>query len=479
MARYEAVIGLEVHAQLATRSKMFCACASNLKDAPPNTTVCPVCTGHPGTLPTVNAGAVEMAIKVGLALGCKIHARSIFARKNYFYPDLPKGYQISQYESPLCTGGSVKVKTKRTDSEFPLIRIHLEEDAGKLMHDYGHPEKSHVDFNRCGVPLIEIVSGPDMRSPGEAGDYLRTLRNVLVYLGVCEGNLQEGNFRCDANISIRPVGQREFGTRAEMKNLNSFKAVERAVAYEIERQIKVVDGGGKVVQETRLWNDAAGRTESMRSKEEAHDYRYFPDPDLMPLTVDEKWIGRVRATLPELAHAKAMRFTRDYGITEADALIMTEDKRLADYFEETAACGAPPKKAANWIISELLRELKESEEGIAACPIGPEKLAELIGLIEDGTISGKTAKTIFAAMYRGEGVDIRGLIESKNLQQNTDSKIIEKHIDDAIAANPKQLEQYRSGKKAVLGFFVGQIMKATEGTANPELVNELLKRKLK
>jgi len=475
MSKYEAVIGLEVHAQLATASKMFCACASNLRGAEPNTTICPVCTGQPGTLPVVNGGAVEMAIKVGLALGCSIQGRSVFARKNYFYPDLPKGYQISQYDKPLCHGGSVKVRTKDTDKEIALIRIHLEEDAGKLLHDYGHPEQSHVDFNRCGVPLIEIVSGPDMRSPKEAGDYLRTLRNVLVYLGVCEGNLQEGNFRCDANVSIRPAGQKELGTRTEMKNLNSFKAVERALAYEIERQTKVVDGGGKVVQETRLWNDAAGRTEQMRTKEEAHDYRYFPDPDLMPLIVPKEWVERVRGSLPELAGAKAARFVAEHGIKEADAAILTDDRRLADYFERVVTAGAPAVKASNWIISELMRELKDTEEGIAACPIRPGHLAELIKHIEDGKISGKMAKTIFEKMYQ-DGSD---KVDLGSFSQISDTSEIESIVDKVIADNPKQLEQYRGGKTAVMGYFVGQVMKATKGKANPKIVNELLKKKLK
>ena len=477
MAKYETVIGLEVHAQLATASKMFCACASNERGAEPNTTICPVCTAQPGTLPVVNRNAVEMAIKVGLALGCAIQGRSVFARKNYFYPDLPKGYQISQYDLPLCLGGTVTVKTRETDREISLIRIHLEEDAGKLLHDYGHPEKSHVDFNRCGVPLIEIVSNPDMRSPREAGDYLRTLRNVLVYLGVCEGNLQEGNFRCDANVSIRPVGQKEFGTRTEMKNLNSFKAVERAIAYEVERQAKVIDDGGKVKLETRLWNDAAGRTEPMRTKEEAHDYRYFPDPDLMPLTVDKKWIEKMRGSLPELAGAKAARFVSEHGIPESDARILTDDRRLADYFEGVIAAGSPAKRAANWIISELLREIKDEEEGIAACRIKPADMARLIKLIEDGNISGKIAKEVFAEMY-ATGKAPESIVKEKNLAQVSDVSAIEKAVDDVIASNSKQVEQYRGGKSQVLGFLVGQVMKVTKGQANPQMVNEILKKKL-
>ncbi len=476
MTVYEPVIGLEVHAQLRTRSKMFCGCSTSFGD-PPNTNICPVCMGHPGTLPVVNRAAIEMAVKTGLALGCDIQEQSVFARKNYFYPDLPKAYQISQYEFPLCFGGRVPIRTDGAVKEIALIRIHLEEDAGKLLHDYGHENASHVDFNRCGVPLIEIVSGPDLRSPREAGDYLRTLRNVLVYLDVCEGNLQEGNFRCDANISIRPRGQEQFGTRTEMKNLNSFRAVERAIAYEIERQTKVLDDGGTVVQETRLWNDAAGRTESMRSKEEAHDYRYFPDPDLLPLVVDERQIARIRETLPELAGARAERFVHEHGIPDADAIVLTDDKTLADYFEQVVAAGAPAKKAANWILSELLRVLKEVEEGVAASPVTSGQLAELIRLVEEGTISGKIAKEVVEEMAT-TGDDAAAIVERKGLRQLSDAGELEQIVDEVIAANPKQLEQYRGGKTAVMGFFVGQVMKATKGQANPKLVNELLKKKL-
>ncbi len=476
MSSYEAVIGLEVHAQLSTESKMFCACSTSA-GSPPNTNICPVCTGQPGTLPVVNRRAIEMAIKAGLALGCKIERRSIFARKNYFYPDLPKGYQISQYEFPLCLGGGVTISTEGGKKTISLIRIHLEEDAGKLLHDYGHPDMSHVDFNRCGVPLIEIVSGPDMRSPKEAGDYLRTLRNVLVYLDVCEGNLQEGNFRCDANVSIRPVGRKEFGTRTEMKNLNSFKAVERSIAYEIERQTKVLESGGTVSQETRLWNDVAGRTESMRSKEEAHDYRYFPDPDLLPLIVEEDWIARTRSGLPELAGAKAERFVSNYEIPRADALVLTDDRALADYFEAVIASGAPARKAANWITAELMREIKDDERGIAACPIAPANLAGLIKLIEEGKISGKIGKDVFEMMFK-TGRAAAEIVAELGVEQISDSSAIESAVDKIIAENPKQVEQYRGGKTAVLAYFVGQVMKATKGQANPQMLNDILKKKL-
>jgi aspartyl-tRNA(Asn)/glutamyl-tRNA(Gln) amidotransferase subunit B len=479
MADYETIIGLEVHAQLSTASKMFCPCATSSGSAP-NRNICPVCTGHPGTLPVVNEEAITMAIKAGLALGSEIRERSVFARKNYFYPDLPKGYQISQYEYPLCTGGGLEIRTGGGRRRISLIRIHLEEDAGKSIHDQGNPEMSDVDFNRCGVPLIEIVSGPDMRSTKEAGDYLRTLRNVLVYLGICEGNLQEGNFRCDANVSIRPVGQKELGTRTEMKNLNSFKAVERALAFEVKRQAELLDSGGKVVQETRLWNDAMQRTEPMRTKEEAHDYRYFPDPDLMPLIVGEEWIEGVRKGLPELAGEKADRFVKEYGIREDEAAILTNDKRLADYFEATVSAGAPAKKAVNWILNELLRELKNDDRGIEKCPVYAAHLANLIGVRESGIISDNFAKVIFERMYKdgSDTVDINALIEKSGLKQISDSSELEKVIDKVIADNGKQVEQYRSGKQAVFGFFIGQVMKATKGQANPKIVNELLKKKL-
>ncbi len=476
MTTYETIIGLEVHAQLATRSKMYCACSTNFGDAP-NTNICPVCMAQPGALPVVNERAIEMAIKAGLAVGCAIQRTSVFARKNYFYPDLTKGYQISQYDKPLCLGGAIEIHTGGAIRRIGITRIHLEEDAGKSLHDMGHPTQSHIDFNRCGMPLIEIVSEPDMRSPQEAGDYLRTLRNVLVYLEVCEGNLQEGNFRCDANISIRPVGQEKLGTRTEMKNLNSYRAVERAIAFEAKRQQEVIESGGTIVQETRLWNDAAGRTEPMRSKEEAHDYRYFPDPDLLPLVVEDDWIDRMRIGLPELADARRARFVAEFEIPDADAGVLTDDRAIADYFESTVRAGAPAKKAANWIISELMREIKEDERGIAACPITPEHLAELIALIEKGTLSGKMAKEVFAEMFQ-TGTAPEAIVEKKGLSQVSDAGELEAVIEGVIADNPKQLEQYRSGKTAVLAFFVGQTMKATKGKANPKLVNEILKKKL-
>lgn len=466
--KYETVIGLEVHAQLKTKSKMFCACptSSNLS---PNTAICPVCTGQPGTLPVVNKAAVEMAIKTGLALKSSIQEKSVFARKNYFYPDLPKGYQISQHELPLCLGGHL--------DGISLIRIHLEEDAGKLLHDFGHPDMSHVDFNRCGVPLIEIVSGPDMRSPEDGGEYLRKLRNILVYLDVCEGNLQEGNFRCDANISIRPEGAEKLGTRTELKNLNSFKAVEKALAYEIERQTKVLNEGGKVVQETLLWNDNTGKTESMRTKEEAHDYRYFPDPDLLPLIVEKEWIEKIKKGLPELADQKAARFVKEYGIPEYDAAILTSEKALADYYEAAISAYKEPKKISNWIMTELLRELKNDSREISSCPIAALNLAALIKIIDEGVISGKMAKEVFEDMYKS-GKSPADIVAAKGMKQVTDEGAIEEAVDKVIADNPKQTGEYKTGKVALFGFFVGQVMKETKGRGNPKIINDLLRKKL-
>lgn len=476
LSKYETVIGLEVHAQLKTKSKMFCSCSTSVENRP-NSQICPKCTGQPGTLPTINKTAVEMAIKTGLALHSSIQKQSVFARKNYFYPDLPKGYQISQHELPICLGGFVNISVGENNKKISIIRLHLEEDAGKSIHDQGHPEKSYIDFNRCGTPLVEIVSGPDMRSPKEGGEYLRKLRNILVYLDVCEGNLQEGNFRCDANVSIRPKGSKTFGTRTEVKNLNSFKAVERALAYEAERQAKLLDSGGKVIQETRLWNDASGKTEPMRSKEESHDYRYFPDPDLLPLEVDEKWIGQIKETLPELAEEKSNRFVKEYAIPEYDAKVITEDRALADYYEECISIYKEPKKISNWIMTELMRELKNDEKDLKDCPIPPKNLSSLIKMIDDGKISGKMAKDLFAEMY-ASGRPPDTIVKDMGLTQVSDTKVIEEAVDRVLANNPKQLEQYRSGKTALLGFFVGQVMKETKGQANPTVANEILKKKL-
>lgn len=474
--KYEAVIGLEVHAQLLTKTKLFCPCSAHFGD-PPNTNICPVCTGQAGTLPVLNKTAVEMAVKSGLAFGCTVQEKSIFARKNYFYPDLPKGYQISQYERPLCLNGFLDIETGGAMKRVTIQRIHMEEDAGKLLHDKGSPSMSHVDLNRCGTPLVEIVSGPDLCSPKEAGDYYRTLRNILVYLEVCDGNMQEGSLRCDANISIRPRGSKEFGTRAEIKNVNSFKFLESAIAYEIERQIEIVEGGGKMMQETRLWNQAKGRTEAMRSKEEAHDYRYFPDPDLLPLVVDRIWIEKIKGTLPELPAQKKARFIREYGIPEYDAGVLTAEKPLAAYFEEGVRHFNSPKKLSNWIMAELLRELKVREKEIAEINVKPPQLAGLISLIEKGTISGSIAKNVFTEML-DTGADASAIVSKKGLEQVSDTTAIEAAIDNILAKEAENVARYKSGKTNVFGFFVGEAMKAMKGKANPKIVNEILKKKL-
>ncbi|MBI4212154.1 MAG: Asp-tRNA(Asn)/Glu-tRNA(Gln) amidotransferase subunit GatB [Deltaproteobacteria bacterium] len=474
---YESIIGLEVHAQLATKSKMFCACSTAFGN-PPNSNICPVCMGAPGALPVVNFAAVEMAIKAGLAFGSQIQHKSIFARKNYFYPDLSKGYQISQYEFPLCLGGHLDIPLASGETKrISITRIHMEEDAGKLTHDYGHAEKSHVDFNRCGVGLIEIVSGPDMRTPQEAADYFRKVRQILVYLGVCHGNMQEGNLRCDANVSIRKVGDTKLGTRTEMKNLNSFKAVERAIAYEINRQIAAVERGEIIIQETLLWDDAAGKSASLRSKEDAHDYRYFPDPDLLPLIVTTDWIEGIRKQLPELAAAKAARFVRDYGIPEYDAEVLTAERDMALYYEKCIAVYNSPKKISNWIMTELLRELKNEGIDITACRITPEHLAQLVTLIDDGIISGKIGKDVFEEMYT-TGHAPAAIIDTKGLKLVSDTSELDAIIERVLSTNQKQVEQYKSGKVAVFGFLVGQVMKETKGQASPQVVNELLKKKL-
>ncbi|MDP2600641.1 MAG: Asp-tRNA(Asn)/Glu-tRNA(Gln) amidotransferase subunit GatB, partial [Deltaproteobacteria bacterium] len=446
-------------------------------DTPPNTNICPVCTAQPGALPVLNKMAVEMAIKAGLALGCAIQEKSVFARKNYFYPDLPKGYQISQYEKPICLNGFLDVEFDGKPKRIHIQRIHMEEDAGKLLHDTGNTHVSHVDLNRCSMPLIEIVSGPDMTTPQEAADYYRRLRAILVYLEVNDGNMQEGSLRCDANVSIRPAGSKEFGTRSEIKNVNSFKFLESAIAYEIKRQTELIESGGKVVQETRLWNQTKGKTESMRSKEEAHDYRYFPDPDLLPLVVDSLWIEKVKAGLPELPNAKAQRFVAQYGIPISDAGVLTAEKPLAHYFEEAVAGYNAPKKIANWIMGELLRELKTGETELTAIKMTPKQLARMVELIENGTISGAIGKTIFAEML-AHGADPDKIIEAKGLKQVTDTSAIETCIDNILARETENVNRYKSGKTNVFGFFVGAVMKEMGGKANPKIVNEILKKKL-
>ncbi len=475
---YEAVIGLEVHAQLLTRTKIFCTCSTEF-GAEPNTHVCPVCLGMPGVLPVLNRRVVEYTLRAALAMHCEVRERSIFARKNYFYPDLPKGYQISMFEAPIAEHGWVEIKTDGKPKKIGIIRIHMEEDAGKLVHagEFASAEASFVDFNRTGVPLMEIVSEPDLRTPEEAVEYLRTLRNILVYLEVCDGNMQEGSLRCDANVSIRPVGRDRFGTRTELKNMNSFRHVQRALEYEIKRQKRLVDEGEQVVQETRLWDEESGKTIGMRGKEESHDYRYFPEPDLLPLVVDNEWIERVKNSLPELAEQKRRRFLDEYKLPDYDAEVLTADKRLADYFESVVKEGVEPKRASNWIMTELIRELNRDERDISDCPVAPRALADMFKLVDDGTISGKIAKTVFAEMYK-TSKSAAEIVKEKGLKQVTDEGEIIGIIEKVIADNPQQVEQFRSGKDKVVGFFVGQVMKATQGKANPQMVNELLKKKL-
>jgi aspartyl-tRNA(Asn)/glutamyl-tRNA(Gln) amidotransferase subunit B len=476
---YEPVIGLEVHAQLLTRSKIFCGCSTTFGEEP-NTQTCPVCTGQPGSLPVLNRKAVEFAIRLGLATKCRIAPYSLFARKNYFYPDLPKGYQISMYELPLAEDGFVEILVDGKKKRIKIIRIHLEEDAGKLKHGET-PETasfSYVDFNRTGVPLVEIVSGPDIRSPQEAGDYLRELRAILQYLEICTGDMEKGNFRCDANVSVRPKGQKEFGTRTELKNMNSFRHVEMALEYEIKRQISLREDGEQIVQETRLWDVDEGVTASMRGKEEAHDYRYFPDPDLVPVNLDESWIGQIRESLPELPSEKRERFVKQYSIPEYDAAIITSAKPLSIYYEEAVRLFREPKTVSNWIMGDLLRELKRDEREIDQCPVTPLHLAEMLSMIKDGTISGKIAKDVFEVMYR-TGEKPSKIVQEKGWIQILDKEEIDRAIEKALQGNPKQVEDYRKGKEKLFGFFVGEVMKETKGKANPKLVNELLKKKLK
>lgn len=473
---YEVVIGLEVHAQLLTQSKIFCACPTQF-GSHPNQNTCPVCLGLPGALPVLNPRVVDLAITLGLALDCKIQPESIWDRKNYFYQDLPKGYQITQFAKPICLGGHLDIQVEGKTKRVGLTRIHMEEDAGKSIHDGPDTRYSLVDLNRAGVPLCEIVSEPDMRSPAEAAEYLRNLRSIVRYTGVCDGNMDEGSLRCDANVSIRPIGQKEFGTKVEIKNINSIKFVEKAIRYEIERQKAQLTDGKKIVQETRLFDNARGVTESMRSKEDAHDYRYFPDPDLVPLIIDTAWIERRRQSLPELPREKAARFVSQYQIPEYDAAVLTADKALGVYFEVAVTAHNGPKKLSNWIMTELLRELKNDDTEIDKCKIKPEQMARLVALIDDGTISGKIAKTVFEDMYK-TGADPDVIIKEKNLVQVSDTAAIEKIIDDVIIANPEQHQQYKSGKDKLFGFFVGQVMKSMKGQGNPGVINDILKKKL-
>ncbi|MGD2186509.1 MAG: Asp-tRNA(Asn)/Glu-tRNA(Gln) amidotransferase subunit GatB [Desulfobacterales bacterium] len=472
---FEAVIGLEVHAQLKTKTKIFCSCSTAF-GAPPNTHTCPVCLGMPGVLPVLNKKVVEFTMRMALATHCKLEPESRFARKNYFYPDLPKGYQISQYELPIARRGYVEVEVNGSTERIGITRIHMEEDAGKLGHDPQRPI-SRVDFNRTGVPLIEIVSEPDIRSPQAAGAYLRQLRAIVRYLDICDGNLEEGSFRCDANVSIRPQGDESFGIRTELKNLNSFKHVEKALQYEIERQKEVVLDGGKVIQETRLWDPHKSRTFSMRGKEEAHDYRYFPDPDLLPLIIDARWIKTVSAALPELPADKKQRFIADYGLPSYDADILTADKDLADYFEACVQLIDRPKQVSNWIMGALLGLLKAQAKSISQSPIAARDLAQLIELVDRGVISGKIAKTLFEEMA-ASGKPPRQIVEEKGLVQISDAAAIEAVVAKVLANCAAEVAAYKNGKTKLLGFFVGQVMQETRGKANPKLVNAILKKKL-
>ena len=474
---WETVIGLEIHAQLLTKSKIFSA-ASTAFGAPPNTQACLVDLGYPGVLPVLNKEAVRMAVKFGLAVGAGIAPRSVFARKNYFYPDLPKGYQISQYELPVVGRGSVEIELEDGSSRrIGITRAHLEEDAGKSLHE-GFEGISGIDLNRAGTPLLEIVSEPDMRSAKEAVAYMKKIHSLVRYLEICDGNLQEGSFRCDANVSVRRQGEQKFGTRAELKNINSFHFVEKAILYEVQRQIDVIEGGGKVVQETRLYDSKKNQTRSMRSKEEANDYRYFPDPDLLPLEIAESFVTEVRKTLPELPDEKKQRFMRAYGLSAYDAALLTASRELADYYETLVqAVGGEAKLCANWVMGELSAVLNQNNQDIAQSPVTAVMLAGLLKRILDNTLSGKLAKEVFEAMWAGEG-NADAVIENKGLKQITDSSAIEKIIDGIMVANPQQLSDYRAGKDKLFAFFVGQVMKATQGKANPQQVNELLKRKL-
>ncbi|MEW6595725.1 MAG: Asp-tRNA(Asn)/Glu-tRNA(Gln) amidotransferase subunit GatB [Thermodesulfobacteriota bacterium] len=473
---FETVIGLEVHAQLKTKSKIFCGCTTEF-GRPPNSNTCPVCLGMPGVLPVLNRRVVEFAIKLGLATNCTLNLRNQFARKNYFYPDLPKGYQISQFELPIAEHGWIEIEVGGKTRKIGLTRIHMEEDAGKLIHDEREP-KSYVDLNRTGVPLLEIVSEPDLRSPEEAAAYLKKLHAIVRYLDICDGNMQEGSFRCDANISLRPRGETKFGTRTELKNMNSFRNVQRGLEYEERRQRDLLLDGEAVVQETLLWDADRGVTNSMRSKEEAHDYRYFPDPDLVPVVLDEAWISEIKGTMPELPHERKKRFVEALDLPEADAEVLTSTRELADYFEQALAEYAQPKKLGNWIMTELMRALK-GEEGIdlSQCRVAPKQLAALMTMMEQGTISGKIAKTVFEEMM-ATGKDPEAVVKEKNLVQMSDIGELEAIVREIIAANPEQAQQFREGKTKVMGFFVGQLMKKTSGKANPQMANDLFVKAL-
>lgn len=476
MSRYETVIGLEVHAQLKTQTKIFCSCSTKFGNEP-NENVCPVCSGMPGVLPVLNEKVAEYATKMGLATKCMINLKSVFARKNYFYPDLPKGYQISQFELPICEHGHINIEVDGEKKRIGVTRIHMEEDAGKNIHSAAD-NASFVDLNRTGVPLIEIVSEPDMRSAEEAVAYLKEIRSILLYLDICDGNLEEGSFRCDANISIRPYGQEEFGTRAELKNLNSFKNILKAIDYEVGRQIDLVEDGEDVVQETRLYNADKGTTHSMRGKEEAHDYRYFPDPDLVPLVLEQEWVDTWQSELPELPSDKRVRFMDEYSLADYDAALVTGEHIVADYYEATVkAYKGEAKKVTNWVVGELLPFCHETEIQACDCLLSPEKMTALLGLVDDGTISVKIGKDIFRDLCES-GDDPAGYVKAKGLVQVSDSGELEAMVDQVIADNPKEVEAYKGGKTKLISFFMGQVMRLSKGQANPGVVTKLFQEKL-
>ncbi|MCP4342292.1 MAG: Asp-tRNA(Asn)/Glu-tRNA(Gln) amidotransferase subunit GatB [Desulfobulbaceae bacterium] len=470
---FETVIGLEIHAQLKTVTKIFCGCSTKF-GAPPNSNTCPICLGMPGVLPVLNKKVVEFAIKLGLATNSTINRFSQFARKNYFYPDLPKGYQTSQFDLPIIGRGEIEIEVDDQKKIIEITRMHMEEDAGKLIHDEVEPV-SHVDLNRTGTPLLEIVSEPDIRSPQEAAAYLKKIHAIVRYLDICDGNMQEGSFRCDANISLRPVGQEELGTRTELKNMNSFRNVQSALEYEVRRQRDILLDGGKIIQETLLWDPDKNCSESMRSKEDAHDYRYFPCPDLVPIEISEEWIEEVRGSLPELPDQRKARFVEQYELPEYDAVLLTADRAVAEYFEQTVQGGAQAKKASNWIMTELMRELKGEE--ISSCKVTAPQLAALLLMVEKNTISGKIAKTVFLDMMEN-GKDPEAIVKEKNLVQVSDVGELQALVKEIIGANPGQADDFRAGKTKLMGFFVGQLMKKTKGQANPKLANELFSKEL-
>ncbi len=472
---FETVIGVEVHAQLRTASKMFCGCGTTF-GLSANSRTCPVCLGLPGSLPVINRTAVEMAVRAGLALNCTITASNQFARKNYFYPDLPKGYQISQYESPICQDGWIEIRDGNEAKRISIRRAHLEEDAGKSIHETG-TNGSRVDLNRAGTPLLEIVTEPDMRSADEVVAYLKGLRDILMYLNVCDGNMEEGSFRCEPNLSLRPSGQKEFGTKVELKNINSFKYVKDAIEYEIKRQTKVLTEGGRIRQETRLWNIDRGETAIMRSKEEAHDYRYFPDPDLVPLKLEKEWVDGFRNGLPELPTVRTKRFVSDYELPEYDAAILTASKAMADYFEACVTQFSQPKTVSNWVMGELTRELNNSRTDFSASPVTPERLVRLLRLVDTGAISLKVAREIFPELY-SSGKTPEQIVQEKGLTQVSDEGTLVRIIEEVLSTNPVQVAQFKEGKQQVLGFLVGQVMKASGGKANPGKVNELLRKRV-